>query len=259
MAGSSDDGTRVADPREDGPVANRPLAASPETELPHLPLVEDAEAASRAEGRPTWRGWIHAVTTPVAAVAGVVLVALANGTEAMVASAVFAVTSVLLFGNSALYHRIDWSPKVKRALKRVDHANIFLLIAGTYTPLSLLALPRGPGVLLLAIVWAVGLVGIAFRVFWIGAPRWLYVAIYLGLGWAAVMDLPALFAANSLMMTLFLIGGLLYTGGAVAYGMKRPNPFPGRFGFHELFHTCTVLAFLCHWTATLLIALHPVP
>ena len=97
-----------------------------------------------------------------------------------------------------------------------------------------------------------------FRVFWIGAPRWLYVAFYLGLGWAAVAFFGPLFAANATTMVLIAVGGLLYTAGAVAYALKRPNPFPGRFGFHELFHACTVLAFLCHWTGILLIALHPV-
>ncbi|WP_347882114.1 hemolysin III family protein [Amnibacterium sp. CER49] len=241
-----------------GPVAARPLGESPRTDLPHLPLVEESGNAAHAEPRPTWRGWLHLGTTPVALVLGIVLVALADGAEAKIASAVFAVTSLLLFGNSALYHRVDWSPKVKRALKRVDHANIFLLIAGTYTPMSLLALPGAPGVVLLAVVWGVALVGIGFRVFWIGAPRWLYVPIYIGLGWAAVMDFGPLFANAAPMMVLFLVGGVLYTLGAVAYAVKRPNPFPGRFGFHEVFHACTVLAFACHWAATLLIALHPV-
>ena len=229
-----------------------------ESEPPHLPLVEEAEDTAHLEPRPTWRGLIHAVTAPIAAVAGLVLVALAHGQEARWASVVFALTSILLFGNSALYHRVDWSPRVKLALKRVDHANIFLLIAGTYTPLSLLALPPAQGTVLLTAVWAGALLGIAFRVFWIGAPRWLYVLIYLGLGWAAVAFFVPLFTANAAMMVLVVIGGLLYTLGAIVYGMKRPNPFPGRFGFHEIFHTCTVFAFLCHWTATLLIALHPV-
>jgi hemolysin III len=192
-------------------------------------------------------------------VAGLVLVALADGQEARWASVVFALTSVLLFGNSALYHRVDWSPKVKRALKRVDHANIFLLIAGTYTPLSLLALPPSQGVVLLTVVWVGAVLGIAFRVFWLGAPRWLYVLLYLALGWAAVAYFVPLYRADAAMMVLVAIGGLLYTVGALAYGLKRPNPLPGRFGFHEIFHACTVLAFLCHWTAVLLIALSPVP
>jgi hemolysin III len=229
-----------------------------DAEPPHLPLVEEAEDLAQLEAKPTWRGWIHAFTAPFAAIAGLVLVALANGPEARWASVVFALTSILLFGNSALYHRVDWSPKMKRALKRVDHANIFLLIAGTYTPLALLALPPSQGVVLLVVVWSGALLGVAFRVFWIGAPRWLYVALYLALGWAAVAYFVPIYQANPAVMVLVAVGGLLYTAGAVCYGLKRPNPFPGRFGFHEIFHACTALAFLCHWTAALLIALHPV-
>src|ERR1700712_3390886 len=212
----------------------------------HVPLVDEADEQVQVEPKPTWRGWLHAAITPIALVAGIVLVSVANGAEAKWSTAVFALTSVLLFGNSALYHRIDWSPNVKRTLKRVDHSNIFLLIAGTYTPMALLALAPAPGIVLLTVVWVVAVLGIGFRIFWIGAPRWLYVPIYLGLGWAAVMDLPALFAANAAMMILIVVGGLLYTAGAIAYALKRPNPFPGRFGFHEIFHACTVLAFLCH-------------
>ena len=249
--------------RTDGTDEETSLAAAltepvePGTPLPHVPLTDDA--AEHLPPRPTWRGWIHAVTAPVALVAGIVLVAVAQGAEAKWASAVFALTSLLLFGNSALYHRVAWSPPVKRTLKRIDHANIFLLIAGTYTPISLLALPPGPGLLLLVVVWSGALLGIAFRVFWIGAPRWLYVPIYVGLGWAAVVDFPALWASNALMMVLVVLGGVLYTAGALVYALKRPDPFPAHFGFHEIFHTCTVLAYLCHWTAVLLIVRSPLP
>ncbi|WP_251858526.1 hemolysin III family protein [Herbiconiux sp. L3-i23] len=221
-----------------------------------MPLLDDA-IDHPTEVRPTWRGWIHAGTFPLAIALGVVLICLAQGGVAKAASAVFMATSLLLFGNSALYHRFDWKPRTKRLLKRIDHANIFLLIAGTYTPLSLLALPPEKGLLLLALVWGGALVGIGFRVFWISAPRWLYVPIYVALGWAAVMYLGDLLAASVPMMVLVLVGGILYTAGAVVYGLKRPNPFPGRFGFHEIFHSCTVLAFGCHWVATLLIALAP--
>lgn len=235
-----------------------PAGSAAADEPPHLPLVDEAQDAAHREVRPTWRGWIHTVTTPVAVAAGIVLIVLANGAEAKWASTVFALTSLLLFGNSALYHRVDWSPNVKRTLKRVDHANIFLLIAGTYTPLALLALPPSQGLPLLTVVWIGAALGVAFRVFWIGAPRWLYVILYLALGWAAVLYFGPLFSANASAMTLVAVGGVLYTGGAIVYGMKRPNPVPARFGFHEIFHTCTVLAFLCHWTATLLIALDPV-
>lgn len=229
----------------------------PGPDVPKLPLMEAADVDAAVEIRPTWRGWIHAATFPVALVAGIVLIMVSQGAPAKWAAAVFMATSLLLFGNSALYHRFDWSPRVKVVLKRIDHANILLLIAGTYTPLATLALPPDQGVLLLSLVWSGALLGILFRVFWINAPRWLYVALYLLLGWAAVMYLADLLHANVAMMVLVIVGGLLYTGGAIVYALKKPNPWPGHFGFHEIFHVCTVLAFLCHWTACLLIALAP--
>ncbi|MCR2826525.1 PAQR family membrane homeostasis protein TrhA [Microbacterium sp. zg.Y909] len=225
--------------------------------MPELPLIDAAAVSGHVELKPTWRGWLHAATFPVAIVAGIVLISVAQGAPAKWASAVFMATSLLLFGNSALYHRFNWKPRTLAVLKRIDHANILLLIAGTYTPIAVLALPTPKTVLLLSLVWGGALLGILFRVFWIDAPRWLYVALYLVLGWAAVMYLGDLLAANVAMMVLVVVGGLLYTAGAIVYGMKKPNPWPGHFGFHEIFHACTVLAFLCHWTACLLIALHP--
>ena len=234
------------------------MTNSPTNESPiHLPLSEISDQVE-PEIKPTWRGWIHTGILPIAIAGGIVLIVLADGLVAKVASAVFFAGSVLLFGTSAIYHRFNWSPKVKLALKRFDHANIFLLIAGSYTPITLLALPQDKGLILIVAIWTVALLGIGFRVFWIGAPRWLYVVIYIAMGWAAVVYLPELLAANLVMMLLILIGGLLYTLGAVFYAMKRPNPFPGHFGFHEIFHTFTVLAFMCHWTAVLLISLSPV-
>ncbi|MGA7147370.1 MAG: hemolysin III family protein [Microbacterium sp.] len=227
-------------------------------DVPELPLMDAADVdAASPELKPSWRGWIHAGTFPVAIVAGIVLVLAAQGAAAKWACVVFAASSLLLFGNSALYHRFNWNPKTRAVLKRIDHANILLLISGTYTPIAVLALPPDQGALLLVIVWSGALIGILFRVFWINAPRWLYVALYLALGWAAVMYLPELLRANAVMMILVAVGGLLYTGGAIVYAMKKPNPWPGHFGFHEIFHVCTVLAFLCHWTACLLIALDP--
>lgn len=232
----------------------------PEPDSISLPLLEDADhfAAVSTEQKPLWRGWIHAVTFPVSIAAGVVLIALAQGPLAKWASVVFTLTSMVLFGVSALYHRIDWSPAVKQVFRRLDHANIFLLIAGTYTPIALLALPLDKGVLLLVLIWSGALLGIVFRVFWIHAPRWLYVPLYLILGWAAVIYMPDIARANVAALLLVIVGGLLYSVGALVYGFKRPNPFPGKFGFHEIFHTLTVLAFLCHWSAALLLAIDPV-
>jgi hemolysin III len=227
-----------------------------ENEPLHLPLTELSQTTE--DVKPTWRGWIHAGVLPIAIAGGIVLVVLADGLTAKIAAAVFFASSILLFGTSAIYHRFNWKPKAKKALKRFDHAFIFLLIAGSYTPITLLALPQEKGLLLIVAIWATALLGIGFRVFWLGAPRWLYVIIYIVMGWAAVVFLPDFVAVNLAMMVLILAGGLMYTIGAVFYALKKPNPVPGHFGFHEIFHSFTVLAFLCHWTAVLIICLNPV-
>jgi hemolysin III len=234
--------------------ASRPEA---DDDIPNIPLLDDAIDHPDVEGKPTWRGWIHAITAPLAVVAGIVLIVVADGPAAKASAAVFMASSILLFGVSAVYHRFNWSPRVKAVFRRLDHANIFVLIAGTYTPLAVSALPFDQGIVLLIAVWAGALLGIVFRVFWVYAPRWSYVPLYLGLGWAAVFYAVDLVQFNAVAMLFVLIGGLSYTAGALFYGFKRPNPWPGRFGFHELFHTCTVIAFLCHWTAILLIVLDP--
>lgn len=232
----------------------------PEPDRLSLPLLEVAEEEHRepSEAKPRWRGWIHAGAFPIVVAAGIVLIVLAQGAIAKWAAAIYMMSSVLLFGVSALYHRFNWKPRTKQLFRRLDHANIFLLIAGTYTPISLLALPLDKGLLLLILVWSGALLGIGFRVFWISAPRWLYVPLYVLLGWAAMMFIVDILQANTAAMVLVLVGGVLYTLGSVVYGLKRPNPIPGAFGFHEIFHALTVLAFLCHWVAALLVALDPV-
>lgn len=223
----------------------------------YVPVSEGFEDQTK-DIKPTWRGWIHAGVLPIVIAAGIVLIVLADGVAAKVTGAVFYASSILLFGNSALYHRFNWKPKTKLALKRIDHANIFLLIAGSYTPITWLALEREKAILLLAIIWGTAILGIGFRIFWITAPRWLYVPIYVGMGWGAMAFIADFMNANAVMMILILVGGLCYTVGAVVYGLKKPNPFPGKFGFHEIFHTFTVLAFMCHWTGILLISLNPI-
>ncbi|MEN9970289.1 MAG: hypothetical protein RLZZ229_497 [Actinomycetota bacterium] len=220
----------------------------------YLPVSEGLSQPS-TDIKPTWRGWIHAGVLPLVVAAGIVLIVLADGVAAKTTSAIFFASSLLLFGNSALYHRFNWKPKTKLALKRIDHANIFLLIAGSYTPITWLALPRPSAVLLLSLIWGTAILGIGFRVFWISAPRWLYVPIYIGMGWGAMAYIVDFMNANAAMMILILAGGLCYTIGAVVYALKKPNPFPGKFGFHEIFHAFTVLAFMCHWTGILLVAL----
>ncbi|MFP7761034.1 PAQR family membrane homeostasis protein TrhA [Marisediminicola sp. LYQ134] len=248
--------TRPSDDRfSRGRSGDSHVDAEPASDLPNVPLLDDA--LDIADRKPTWRGWIHAGTFPLAIVLGAVLIIAADGTAARISSSVFVASSLLLFGISALYHRIDWSPATKRLLKRLDHANIFLLIAGSYTPITVLALEPAKSTLLLWLVWSGAGLGILFRVFWIGAPRWLYVPLYLLLGYAALVFIVDFFDANAAMMTFILVGGLCYTVGAVIYALKRPNPVPGHFGFHEIFHSLTLAAFLCHWVGIFLVATDP--
>jgi hemolysin III len=203
-----------------------------------------------AVAKPKLRGWLHTVTSPVALAAGVVLIVLAPSAPAAAAAAAYAATSVILFSTSALYHRGHWSPVAEQRLKRLDHANIFLLIAGSYTPFAVLALTDDVRIAVLSAVWGAAIVGVAFRVFWVGAPRWLYTALYIGLGWAAGFFVPQLIhGAGVAAFVLIAVGGLLYTFGGVVYGLKRPNPSPRWFGFHEIFHACTVAAFACQYIA----------
>lgn len=199
--------------------------------------------------KPLWRGWIHAVAAPFAVAAGIVLVSLAPGADRKIASAVYAITGVLLFGVSAVYHRGNWQPKARMLLKRLDHSNIMLVIAGSYTPLSWCLLDRPTAVLLLWLIWSGAVFGVLFRVLWTHAPRWLYVPIYVALGCAAVFFLPQFFAASFPAAVLICVGGAFYIAGAVFYGLKAPNFRPGVFGFHELFHVFTVLGFAAHFAA----------
>jgi hemolysin III len=200
--------------------------------------------------KPRLRGWLHAVTSPVALASGIVLIALAPTGPGRIAAVAYAVTSVVLFTTSAVYHRGHWSAPVERRLKRLDHANIFLLIAGSYTPFAVLALQGDARSAVLAAVWGTALLGVAFRVFWVNAPRWLYVPLYIGLGWAAAFFVPQLIhGAGVAAFVLVATGGLLYTLGGLVYGLKRPNPSPKWFGFHEIFHACTVAAFACQYIA----------
>lgn len=208
---------------------------------------DDQLRAAVAVVKPRLRGWLHALTFPLAVIAGGVLVAVAPSNEVRVSAAIYTLTAALLFGVSAIYHRGRWSPRAQAALRRLDHANIFLIIAGTYTPFTLLLLPGGQARVLLSLVWIGALLGVGFRVFWVGAPRWLYVPIYIALGWAAVFWLPQM-ASNggAAIVTLIIIGGLMYTAGAIVYGTKRPNPSPRWFGYHEVFHAFTLAGFVSH-------------
>jgi hemolysin III len=209
--------------------------------------------------KPRLRGWIHACMAPLVLVGAIVLVALAPTTTGKVSTAIFGVTAILLFGTSAIYHRGTWSPRWAAILRRLDHTNIFLIIAGTYTPLAALMLPYDKARTLLVVVWAGALAGLLARVFWLGAPRWFYVPIYVALGWVAVVFLSDLWHTERTdfgptIVWLVMAGGLAYTLGAVVYGTKRPNPSPRWFGFHEIFHSLTVVGYVCHYIGVSLAA-----
>ena len=219
------------------------------TDTGRLDALETRVEAVIDHVKPKLRGWLHAGMTPVALVAGVILFALAGTTEGKVSAAVFGGTAVLLFGTSAVYHRGTWSPRVGGFLRRFDHSNIFLIIAGTYTPFALL-LPPEQARRMLLIVWTGAVIGVLFRVLWTGAPRWLYVPAYAMLGWVAVFYFgPLLEHAGGAVMAWVVVGGALYSLGAIVYGTKRPNFSPRWFGFHEVFHALTILAFTAHFVA----------
>jgi hemolysin III len=197
---------------------------------------------------PQLRGWLHLASAPLILAAGIVLVVLAPTASTRIGCAIYALSAVLLFTVSAVFHRGRWTPRVEAVLRRFDHANIFLLIAGSYTPFTLLLLEGRERTILLSVVWVTAAAGTLMRIFWLSAPRWLYTAVYLGLGWAAVFYFPSFVAAAStVVLVLMVLGGLLYTAGGVVYGLRRPNPSPRWFGFHEVFHAFTIAAFAVHY------------
>ncbi len=214
-----------------------------------------------APPKPRMRGWLHFWSFIASLATGVTLVSVAAGTvgaTAAIATAVYGLTILGLFGVSALYHRRNWlSVKARTVMKRLDHSMIFVFIAGTYTPFAVLALPGSTGTIVLAVVWGGALAGVALKMAWPHAPRWLGVPIYIALGWVAVFVLPDLLHhAGIASLVLLLVGGALYTAGAVFYATKWPDPWPKVFGYHEFFHAATVLAALCHYIA-IWFALYP--
>ena len=212
--------------------------------------ARELAAAAVAFAKPRLRGWLHLVTSPLVLAAGVVLVVLAPTGPATAAAAAYVATAVVLFTTSAVYHRGSWSPRAEKWLKRVDHANIFFLIAGTYTPFVVLAMHGSDRIAVLVAVWSLAVAGALSRVLWVNAPRWLYVPLYLALGWAAALFLPQLLhGAGAAAFVLIAMGGLCYTAGGVVYAFRRPDPSPRWFGFHEVFHALTVIGFACQYVA----------
>ncbi|MEZ5115229.1 MAG: hemolysin III family protein [Candidatus Nanopelagicales bacterium] len=220
--------------------------------------IVDAPSRSPAGVRPALRGWLHAGAAPAVAAAGLVLVVL-SPSSMRVAVSVYAVTATLLFAISAAYHRLAWGRRGESVFKRLDHATIFLIIAGSYTPFALALLDPGTARTLLLVVWSGALLGAVFRVLWVEAPRWLYTPIYVALGWTAVFFLGD-FArtAGTAVLVLIVVGGVLYSLGGLVYGLRRPDPSPRWFGFHEVFHAFTLggwtVQHVAVWLAVLRIA-----
>ena len=202
--------------------------------------------------KPKLRGWIHAITAPLALAACIVLTVLAPTTTLKIGSGVYLACSLLLFANSGVYNISNghFPAKVSQLLRRIDHANIYLLIAGTYTPLALALMTPDHQRLVLGIIWTGAVIGMVANVCWITAPRWLFTILYVVLGWVAVWFIPELYrAGGSAIVVLIAAGGVIYTLGAVVYALKKPDPLPRWFGFHEIFHACTVAAGVCQCIA----------
>ncbi len=211
-----------------------------------------ARAAPHARDlvKPRLRGVLHAWAAAVAVVSGIALVAVSPTPRVRLGSAVYAVVLVLLFATSAAYHRITWSPPAREWMKRLDHSTIFVFMAGTHTVFCLAVLRGTELTVFLSLVWAGALAGIAARLLFLHAPRFLTVPLYLGLGWAAVVVSPQiLHRAGVVSLVLLYVGGLFYTLGALAYAARRPDPFPAVFGYHEVFHAATIIAACCHYVA----------
>jgi len=209
--------------------------------------------------KPRMRGTLHQIAFFVSVPAGIALIVLANTGKARFAAVVFATGLAGVFGASAAYHRVAWSVPARKRMKRLDHSMIFVLIAGTYTPLCLLALSGAWSVVMLATVWAGAITGIVMKQFNVDGLRRVSGFLYITLGWISIVTLPQLFHTMSVAaFTLVVVGGLLYTVGAIVFAVKRPDPNPAVFGYHEIWHAFTAGAGLCHYSAVLLliIAVH---
>ncbi len=229
----------------DGPVTSPVSATLPRTLDP--PLV-----------KPRARGWIHLYSATVAGAVGITLIVLAATTvsgAAAAACAIYAATVVGLFTVSATYHRHTWTTTRARTwMKRADHSMIFVFIAGTYTPFAVLTLPQPARTVVLAVVWSGAAAGVALKMCWPAAPRWLGVPVYLALGWVAAFVIPDLLRGGGVAaLVLLLVGGALYTVGAVFYATRRPRGWPATFGYHEYFHACVSAAAICHCIAIWLV------
>lgn len=213
-------------------------------------MIEGSSAAAPPRVKPRLRGVLHEAAFFVALVVGVLLVINANGTRASLAAAVFGGSVVAMLGASALYHRVTWSVRVRPWMRRLDHAGIYLLIAGTYTPVGLLTLRGTMREVVLAVVWIGAAAAILMKFMWVSAPKWLSAVTGIALGWAGIAAMPQVARhAGAAAVVLLGIGGLAYTVGAVVYARRRPDPVPAVFGYHELFHALTLVAVTCQYVA----------
>jgi hemolysin III len=203
--------------------------------------------------KPKLRGIVHLVMSPLSLVAGLTLITLASELRGRITLGIFTLTAVTLFTCSALYHRVAWTDKNKAIWRRIDHSNISILIAGTYTPFAVYLLQPSQTKTLLIVAWGGAILISLLRIFWLSAPRWLYVAGYISLGWAAVFYMPQFLKSGGVAIFILIVtGGVLYSAGGVIYALKKPNFSINWFGFHELFHAMTAAAFVCHFVAAVL-------
>jgi hemolysin III len=223
-----------------------------------LAVPQPASTADLIEEiKPRLRGWLHTNAAAVSIASGATLIAVSGalrGSTAAAATAIYSATVTLLFASSALYHRYPWSPRANQLMKRLDHSMIFVFIAGSYTPIAMLALPWPSSLIVLLVVWIGAAAGVALKCGWPDSSRWLALPCYIGLGWVAVAVAPDLARSTSIAtLVLLAAGGLLYTAGGFVYAFRRPDPMPLVFGFHEVFHLCTLVAASCHYIAIWLI------
>jgi hemolysin III len=213
-------------------------------------MIDALSAPAATKVKPRMRGVLHQAAFFVALIVGALLVIYAEGIRASMAAAAFAGSVATMLGASALYHRVTWSVRARPWMRRLDHAGIYLLIAGTYTPVGLLTLRGTMREVVLTIVWVGAAAAILMKFVWVGAPKWLSAVTGVALGWAGIAALPQVARyAGATAVVLLGIGGLAYTAGAVVYARRRPDPVPAIFGYHELFHALTLVAVTCQYVA----------
>jgi hemolysin III len=212
--------------------------------------VRVTELVSQMPVRPRLRGALHGVAFGVAIVVGAVFVTAADGGRRTLGAAVFAGAVAAMLGASTLYHRVTWSPRWRPWMRRVDHAGIYLLIAGTYTPVGLLVVHGTTQHVVLALVWSGAAAATLLKFCWVGAPKWLSALFGIAVGWAGVASMPQVARnAGIACVVLLAVGGLAYTAGAIVYARRKPDPVPTVFGYHELFHALTIVALACQYVA----------